>query len=73
MAGAVLLRRFFDSHAEQGAQGGPYVKEAVEVMAVCPRGATAAGPEGACEGLRYAHDLQDADPLNCNLSNAYLG
>lgn len=74
MAGAVLLRRFFDSHTEQGAQGRPYVKEAVEVMAGMLREEQPPLVQKVlADGLRYAHDLQDADLQNCNLSNAYLG
>jgi len=75
MAGAVLLRRFFDSHTEQGTKGTPYVKEAIELIAgmlreedVPPR-----IQKVLADGLRYAVDLRQTDLQNCDLKNAYLG
>lgn len=74
MAGAVLLRRFFDRHTEQGARGRPYVKEAIEIMAGMLRQDQAPRVQKVlADGLRYAGMLQDADLQNCDLSNAYLG
>lgn len=74
MAGAVLLRRFFDRHTEQGALGRPYVKEAIEVMAGMLREEqTPRVQKVLADGLRYAHDLEDADLQNCDLRNAYIG
>ena len=74
MAGAVLLRRFFDRHTEQGGRGRPYVKEAIEIMAGMLRQDQPARVQKVlADGLRYARTLQDADLQNCDLSNAYLG
>jgi hypothetical protein len=74
MAGAVLLRRFFDRHTEQGGRGRPYVNEAIEVMAGMLRQDQPARVQKVlADGLRYARRLQDADLQNCDLSNAYLG
>ena len=74
MAGAVLLRRFFDRHTEQGGRGRPYVNEAIEVMAGMLRQDQPARVQKVlADGLRYARTLHDADLQNCDLSNAYLG
>ena len=74
MAGAVLLRRFFDRHTEQGGRGRPYVNEAIEVMAGMLRQDQPARVQKVlADGLRYARTLQTADLQNCDLSNAYLG
>lgn len=74
MAGAVLLRRFFDRRTEQGALGRPYVKEATELMAGMLREEQPPRLQKVlADGLRYARDLQDSDLQNCDLSNAYLG
>jgi uncharacterized protein YjbI with pentapeptide repeats len=74
MAGAVLLRRFFDRHTEQGARGRPYVKEAIEVMAGMLRQEQPPQVQKVlADGFRYAGDLHDADLQNCDISNAYLG
>jgi hypothetical protein len=74
MAGAVLLRRFFDRHTEQGAVGRPYVKEAIEVMAGMLREEQPSHVQKVlADGLRYAHELQGADLQNCDLRNAYIG
>lgn len=74
MAGAVLLRRFFDRRTEQGTRLTPYVREAIEVMAGMLR------EEGSpqlqkvlADGLRYARRLEDSDLQNCDLRNAYIG
>jgi hypothetical protein len=74
MAGAVLLRRFFDRHTEQGGLGRPYVKEAVEVMAGMLREEQPPRVQKVlADGLRYVRELQDADLQNCDLRNAYVG
>jgi uncharacterized protein YjbI with pentapeptide repeats len=74
MAGAVLLRRFFDRHTEQGAVGRPYVREAIEVMAGMLREEQPPHVQKVlADGLRYARVLVGADLQNCNLQNAYLG
>jgi Pentapeptide repeats (9 copies)/Pentapeptide repeats (8 copies) len=74
MAGAVLLRRFFDRHTEQGDAGAPYVKEAIEVMAGMLRTEqTPRVQKVLADGLRYALDLRGADLQNCDLRNAYIG
>jgi uncharacterized protein YjbI with pentapeptide repeats len=75
MAGAVLLRRFFDQHTEQGAKGTPYVSEAIALIAgmlreedVPPR-----IQKVLADGLRYAVNLRQTDLQYCHLQNAYLG
>lgn len=74
MAGAVLLRRFFDRRTEQGALGRPYVKEAIEVMAGMLREEQPSRVQKVlADGLRYARELEDADLQNCDLRNAYVG
>jgi len=74
MAGAVLLRRFFDRHTEQGARGRPYVNEAVEVMAGMLRQPQPPQVQKVlADGFRYATNLRGSDLQNCDLSNAYLG
>jgi len=74
MAGAVLLRRFFDRHTEQGAVGRPYIKEAIEVMAGMLREEQPQHVQKVlADGLRYAGELRGADLQNCDLRNAYLG
>ena len=74
MAGAVLLRRFFDRHTEQGARGRPYVKEAIEVMAGMLREEQPQRIQKVlADGLRYARELQEADLQHCDLRNAYIG
>lgn len=74
MAGAVLLRRFFDGQTEQGAVGRPYIKEAIEVMAGMLRDEQSPRVQKVlADGLRYARDLKDADLQNCDLRNGYIG
>jgi hypothetical protein len=74
MAGAVLLRRFFDRRTEQGARGRPYVGEAIEVMAGMLREEQPVRVQKVlADGLRYARELQGADLQNCDLRNAYIG
>jgi uncharacterized protein YjbI with pentapeptide repeats len=74
MAGAVLLRRFFDRQTEQGEAGAPYSREAVEVIAGLLRSQPAERLQKVlADGLRYAADLQRMDLQRCDLRNAYLG
>jgi uncharacterized protein YjbI with pentapeptide repeats len=74
MAGAVLLRRFFDQQTEQGAAGAPYIREAIEVIAGMLRAdQTPLVQKVLADGLRYAVDLRRADLQNCKLRNAYIG
>jgi hypothetical protein len=74
MAGAVLLRRFFDRQTEQGTRGTPYVKEAIELIAGMLREELPPRIQKVlADGLRYATDLRQADLQYCDLQNAYLG
>ncbi|MFC7447357.1 pentapeptide repeat-containing protein [Rhodococcus daqingensis] len=74
MAGAVLLRRFFDRRTEQGAAGTPYVTEAIELIAGMLREEQPPRIQKVlADGLRYAIDLRRADLQNCDLRNAYIG
>ena len=74
MAGAVLLRRFFQRGTEQGAGRTPYSHEAVEVIAGLLREDQ---PERLqkvlADGLHVAGDLTGADLQRCCLRRAYLG
>lgn len=75
LAAAILLRRFFDPHTEQGSGRTPYQKEAQRVIAALLR-ATDQESEFQkllADGLSHAPDLQGADLQGCNLSGAYLG
>jgi Pentapeptide repeats (8 copies) len=74
MASAVLLRRFFDAHTEQGESGAPYRTEALQVIA----GLLRTQPEETfqktlADGLHYSPDLRHLDLQGCDLHNAYLG
>lgn len=74
MTGAVLLRRFFDEKAEQGAAGTPYIREAVEVIAGMLRAEESPLIRKVlADGLHYANDLRGADLQNCRLQDAYIG
>lgn len=74
LAGAILLRRFFDRTTEQGEAGAPYEKEAVAVIAALLRGDQAGNLQKLlADGLGYAPSLQHADLQRCNLRDAYLG
>src|SRR5690348_14665350 len=74
MTGAVLLRRFFDEKAEQGAAGTPYIREAVEVIAGMLRAEESPLIRKVlADGLHYANDLRGADLQNCRLEDAYIG
>jgi uncharacterized protein YjbI with pentapeptide repeats len=74
LAAAVLLRRFFDPHAEQGASGQPYQREAISVIAALLRTSDAGEFQKLlADGLAYAGSLAGADLQGCNLSRAYWG
>jgi len=74
IAAAVLLRRFFDPHTEQGRRGLAYKSEAVNVIAGMLREDHDARLQKAlADGLRYARVLTNADLQQCNLASAYLG
>lgn len=74
MAGAILLRRFFDRETEVGVAGTPYWKEAVDVTAAILRGqATGNFQKLLADGLAFAPALQRADLQKTNLQFAYLG
>ncbi len=76
MAGAVLLRRFFDRHTEQGAAGTPYIGEAIALIAGMLRDEKLRKvprlQKVLADGLGYAIDLQNVDLQQCNLRNAYF-
>jgi uncharacterized protein YjbI with pentapeptide repeats len=74
LAGAILLRRFFDRSTEQGEKDIPYAKEAVGVIAALLRGTSPGNLQKLlADGLAFAPSLTDADLQGCNLQNAYLG
>jgi hypothetical protein len=74
LAGAILLRRFFDPTAEVTTRGAPYVTEAVNVMAAILRGQPSGNFQKLlADGLAYAMSLRRADLQRTNLHNAYLG
>ena len=74
LAGAILLRRFFDPRTEQGERSAPYAKEAVAVIAALLREAPAGNFQKLlADGLGYSRSLDDADLQGCNLQDAYLG
>jgi uncharacterized protein YjbI with pentapeptide repeats len=74
MAGAILLRRFFDVRSEQGAAHLSYANEAVAVIAGLLR-ESETGPvqKVLADSLRYPHSLSQVDLQGCNLTDAYLG
>lgn len=74
LAGAILLRRFFERSAEQGGRDVPYAKEAVAVIAALLREAeTGTVQKLLADSLAYAPTLEHADLQECNLERAYLG
>lgn len=74
LAGAILLRRFFDRHSELGSPRTPYEKEAVGVIAALLRKAEPGEFQKLlADGLAYAPSLHAADLQQCKLSGAYLG
>lgn len=74
LAGAILLRRFFNRGTEQGEKDMPYAKEALAVIAASLRDTpTGTLQKLLADGLAYAPNLADLDLQGCNLQNAYLG
>jgi len=74
LAGAILLRRFFDPATEQGERTTPYANEAVRVIAALLRGTSAGTLQKLlADGLAFAPSLEDADLQGCVLVRAYLG
>jgi Pentapeptide repeats (8 copies) len=74
IAAAVLLRRFFDPHTEQGKRGLAYKSEAVNVIAGMLREKHDARLQKAlADGLRYARVLTSVDLQQCDMTSAYLG
>ena len=74
LAGAILLRRFFDWKTEVEVAGVPYSREAVNVMAAILRGqGTGNFQKLLADGLAFAPSLQRVDLQKTNLQYAYLG
>jgi len=79
LAGAVLLRRFFDGSSEFGVRDllgrrrAPYSTEAVSVMAAVLRGMPSGDLQKLlADGLAHARTLEGADLQRTNLQGAYL-
>ena len=80
LAGAILLRRFFDERSELGlrtlmpfGRRAPYAFEAVSVIAAVLRDLEGGNFQKLlADGLAYAPDLKGADLQKTNLQNAYL-
>ena len=74
LAGAILLRRFFDPTSEVATKGTPYATEAINVIAAILRGQPASNFQKLlADGLSFAPSLRGADLQRTNLHNAYLG
>lgn len=74
LAGAILLRRFFDRKTEVGIAGVPYWREAVNVTAAILRGQVRGNFQKLlADGLAFAPSLERADLQKTNLQYAYLG
>jgi len=74
LAGAILLRRFFDPKTEQGERTTPYADEAVRVIAALLRDTSPGTLQKLlADGLAYAPSLENADLQGCLLEQAYLG
>ena len=74
LAGAILLRRFFDPTSEVGFASAPYTKEVVNVIASILRSQeTGTLQKILVDSLAYAPSLRHADLQKTNLQNAYLG
>jgi hypothetical protein len=74
LAGAILLRKFFDPTSEVSTKGTPYATDAVTVIAAILRGQpTGHFQKLLADGLAFAPSLQRADLQRTNLQNAYLG
>ena len=73
LAGAILLRRFFDPTSEVTTVGTPYAREAINVIAAILRGQPAGNFQKLlADGLAFAPSLQKTDLQKTNLNNAYL-
>jgi len=79
LAGAVLLRRFFDRSSELGVRDllgrrrTPYAEEALSVIAAVLRGLPSGDLQKLlADGLAYAPTLKGADLQRTNLQGAYL-
>jgi len=79
LAGAVLLRRFFDRSSELGVRDllgrrrAPYAEEAVSVIAAVLRGLPSGDLQKLlADGLAYAPTLESVDLQRTNLQGAYL-
>lgn len=79
LAGAILLRRFFDKHSEfgirtlSGRRRAPYAEEARGVIAAALRGQeTGNFQKILADGLAYSRDLRGVDLTRANLHDAYL-
>jgi len=74
LAGAILLRRFFDPATEVTTKKTPYAAEAVGVIAAILRGQASGNFQKLlADGLAYAPSLRRADLQRTNLKGAYLG
>jgi hypothetical protein len=74
LAGAVLLRRFFDPLTEYGVRDLPYASESVNVIAALLRmEKTGVFQKLLADGLAFAPTLEGADLQEANLEKAYLG
>ncbi len=74
LAGAILLRRFFDPTSEVSNKDTPYATEAVNVIAAILRDQpTGNFQKLLADGLAFAPSLYGADLQKTNLNNAYLG
>lgn len=74
LAGAVLLRRFFDPLSEYGLKDLPYADESVNVIAAMLRmEKTGVLQKLLADGLAHAPTLEKADLQGANLEGAYLG
>lgn len=73
LAGAILLRRFFDPESELGQAGTPYAKEAISVIsAILRTQQTGNYQKLLADSLAYAPALNAADLQRTNLQMAYL-
>lgn len=73
-AGAVLLRRFFDSKTEMGEGRVPYATETVNVIAALLRTIETGNLQKLlADGLRHAPNLHHVDLQGTNLTEAYWG
>lgn len=74
LAGAVLLRRFFDPLTEYGLADTPYATEALNVIAaILRKEETEVFQKLLADGLAFAESLAGADLQEANLEKAFLG